>query len=354
MDNSKIEWTDATWNPVRGCSIVSKGCTNCYAMKVAHRFSGPWKAYEGLTMMSNGGPVWNGKIRLVPELLDQPLRWKRPRRIFVNSMSDLFHENVPDDFIDKVFAVMALCPQHTFQVLTKRPDRMKEWFEERWQGTPAQRIEFDGLPPLDIPAGGETGRESQVEGACEEFLQAFGLADPGKEHLWTAEGSCKAMRWAWPLPNVWLGVSVEDQKTADQRIPVLLKVPAAIRWISAEPLLAPIDIRISAFNGSGSFNAIEDIDWVVAGGESGPGARPMHPDWVRSLRDQCDAAGVKFFFKQWGEWVPGDAPAWPENADYAVESGKGYYFDDLQWMDRVGKKTAGRILDGRRWDEYPK
>src|SRR3954471_19020197 len=130
-DKSTIEWTDSTWNPVRGCSIVSKGCTNCYAMKQAHRSSGPGRAYAGLTVMSNAGPVWNGKIKLVPQLLDQPLRWKKPRLIFVNSMSDLFHEDIPDAFIDQVFAVMALCPQHKFQILTKRPERMKAWFEER-------------------------------------------------------------------------------------------------------------------------------------------------------------------------------------------------------------------------------
>jgi protein gp37 len=385
MDNTKIEWTNSTWNPVRGCSIVSKGCTNCYAMKQAHRSSGPGRAYAGLTVMSNAGPVWNGKIKLVPQLLDQPLRWKKPRLIFVNSMSDLFHEDIPDAFIDQVFAVMALCPQHKFQILTKRPERMKAWFEERWQGTPAQRIEFEGLPPLDIPAGGETGRAGQVEEACEEFLQAFGLVDTDKKHLWTEEGSCKAMQWEWPLPNVWLGVSVEDQKSADARIPLLLETPAAVRWISAEPLLDKVEISPFHFprwdcdecgrDGRWADKACEcdprqrreypGLDWVVVGGESGHRARPMHPDWARSLRDQCNAAGVPFFFKQFGEWaIDGARPAGPSaipgNMCRVITLGMPDYYAavsmDGSTMTKlvcVGKKAAGRLLDGRTWDEYP-
>lgn len=374
--NSSIEWTDATWNPVRGCSIVSKGCTNCYAMKFAHRFSGPGKAFAGLTTLSKGGPVWNGKIKLVPEMLDQPMRWKQPRRIFVNSMSDLFHEDIPDEFIDRVFAVMALSPQHTFQILTKRPGRMKEWFEERWQGTPAQRIEFEGLPPLDIPAGGETGREGQVEEACEEFLQAFKLADPGKKHLWTPEGSCKAMQWKWPLPNVWLGVSVEDQKTADERIPLLLQTPAAVRWISAEPLLGPVSFRWAKWHNyypegwrergesQGHLDGMKGIDWIVVGGESGPGARPMNPEWPRAIRDQCVAAGVPFFFKQWGGWAPeivsaggnlgGDMRAGRVRHVCADRENDGHFRRGDAYMRHVGKNESGRILDGRTWDEYPK
>ena len=179
---SSIEWCDATWNPIRGCSMVSHGCTNCYAMKVAHRFSGTGMAYDGLTKMTSAGPVWNGKITLVPKLLDQPLRWRRPRKIFVNSMSDLFHENVPDSFIAQVWNVMQNANHHTFQILTKRPERMLSWVGKWFRSWP-------------------------------------------------------------PLPNVWLGVSTEDQATADERIPLLLKTPAAVRWISAEPLLGPIDIR---------------------------------------------------------------------------------------------------------------
>ena len=247
-DKSTIEWTDATWNPVRGCSIVSKGCTNCYAMRQAHRSSGVGGAYEGLTKLSKGGPVWTGKVRTVPELLQQPLRWKRPRRIFVNSMSDLFHEDVPDEFITKVWTTMADAPQHVFQILTKRPRRMRDYL----------------LPRLSIG----------------DFI-------------------------APPLSNVWLGVSVEDQAAADERIPFLLQAPAAVRWISAEPLLGSIDVcrylgnplaKPYPFLVPVTAPAPRGIDWCVTGGESGPGARPMHPDWARALRDQCAGAGVAFFF----------------------------------------------------------
>lgn len=236
--NTSIEWTNATWSPVRGCSIVSKGCTNCYAMKQAHRFAGPGGKYEGLTRMSNGGPVWTGEVRVVPEMLDIPLHWRKPQRVFVNSMSDLFHEDVPDDFIDQVFAVMALCPQHTFQVLTKRPERM-----------------------LGV------------------------LADLyGKR----------------PLRNVWLGVSVEDQATANERIPLLLETPAAVRWVSAEPLLEEVII----FSLDGPVDVPDGMSsplhWIVVGGESGHGARAFDVAWARSIVEQCKAAGVPVFMKQLG------------------------------------------------------
>jgi protein gp37 len=248
-DRSSIEWTEASWNPVRGCSIVSPGCTNCYAMKQAHRFSGAGKAYAGLTKMSKGGPVWTGAARTVPELLDAPLHWKKPRRIFVNSMSDLFHEDVPTDFIAQVFAVMAEAKRHTFQILTKRAERMQQ-------------------------------------------LLAHDLNYEGPE---------------WPLPNVWIGVSVEDQVRADERIPLLLQTPAAVRWISAEPLLGPvllrrhIDVtRDGTVEGQIFVDHLTGLDWVVVGGESGPGARPFDIAWARSLRDQCRAAGVPVFIKQIG------------------------------------------------------
>jgi len=301
-DKSKIEWTDATWNPVRGCSVVSEGCRNCYAMQVAARFSGEGQAYEGLAYRNSSGAHWTGKVRLVEEHLEDPLRWKRPRRIFVNSMSDLFHESLDEIDIGQVFGVMALAKQHTFQVLTKRPARM-----------------------LSIL---ETAR------ICFDFDE--------------------------PLPNVWLGVSVEDQKTADERIPLLMKTPGAVRWLSVEPLLGPIVFDRSWLNVCAQTHApwIDShptLGWVVVGGESGPGARPMHPDWVRSIRDQCVAAGVPFFFKQWGEWFPVSRDAssrvrlstdprwhlWPDQGDESPVS------------KRVGKKAAGRELDGREWNEYP-
>lgn len=293
-DKTKIEWTDATWNPVRGCSRVSEGCRNCYAEGVANRFKGEGMPYEGL--IAKGGQ-WNGQIKLVPENLDQPLRWNRPRRIFVNSMSDLFHENVPDDFIDQVFAVMALADRHTFQVLTKRPQRMMEYLKK-----------FDSQDAL--------------------------FRDKG-------------------LPNVWLGVSVEDQATADERIPLLLQTPAAVRWISAEPLLDHLDLCsispanqpkwIDAVNGWHFGRPCNKLDWVVVGGESGKNARPMQREWARSLRDQCQAAGVPFLFKQWGEW----APNWLCRDDDNSE------IPGTMWMDRMGKKIAGRKLDGCLHDGYP-
>tara|TARA_Y100000310_G_C20642762_1_gene794886 strand:+ start:219 stop:1424 length:1206 start_codon:yes stop_codon:yes gene_type:complete len=332
-DKTKIEWTDATWNPIRGCSRVSEGCRNCYAETVANRFSGEGQPYEGL--IARGGQ-WNGKITVVDHVMDQPLRWRRPRRVFVNSMSDLFHENVHDQVIDRVFAVMALAPNHTFQVLTKRPERMLDYF-------------FRVSP------------------------QRIANAAPSRVSLERCASLLEEICSRWPLPNVWLGVSVEDQTTADERIPILLQTPAAVRWISAEPLLGPIDLehiqwpgkhkvdvlRRGAWDlpgwvqGFTNHSDLEGLDWVVVGGESGSDARPMNPDWVRTARDQCEAAGTPFLFKQWGEWAPAEFPAWPENADYMTEAGTGHYFDDRQWMERIGKKKAGRLLDGRTWDQYP-
>lgn len=294
-----IEWTDETWNPLRGCSRVSEGCRHCYAEGVARRFSGPGLPYEGL--IARGGQ-WNGQIKLVPELLDQPLRWRRPRRIFVNSMSDLFHENVPTEFIDQVFAVMAMADEHTFQVLTKRPERMRSYLSD--------------------------------EGLTRRLLSAAYRIDQEKWAWLSADFhivGCQVL----PLPNVWLGVSVEDQAAADERIPLLLQTPAAVRWISAEPLLGPVDLEDYDTTQAG-------IDWVVVGGESGREARPMHPDWARALRDQCAAAGVPFLFKQWGEW----APNWLNDDQGNMQPGS-------EWMDRMGKKIAGRHLDGVLHDGYP-
>ncbi len=312
---TKIEWTDTTWNPVRGCSLVSDGCRNCYAMKQAHRFSGPGKPYEGLTRLGKHGPTWTGNVRFVPEALKQPLRWRKPRRVFVNSMSDLFHEDLTNEEIAAVFGIMARCPQHTFQVLTKRPERLIEWFI--YIRSPIVREEIEAVPViLNLP----------------EFKIT-----------------------TWPLPNVWLGVSVEDQKTADERIPLLLQTPAAVRFVSAEPLLGPISF--SAWVSDEPCPACSDelhpcgepkIDWLIVGGESGPGARPMHPEWARSIRDQCQDAGVAFHFKQWGEWSPNYGGE-PRNALHVLMGD----YDNRLKMWRVGKKTAGRDLDGRTWDEFP-
>lgn len=388
-DHTHIEWTDATWNPITGCSVISAGCKHCYAMRLAGTRLRHHPSRAGLTRPTSAGPVWNGKVRLNEDWLDQPLRWKKPRRIFVCAHGDLFHGAVPDEWIDRVFAVMALAPQHTFQVLTKRPERMLKWFLERWQGTPAQT--FLGM---DIPAGGETGRMSQVEYACEPLLDKFGLADPGKSNLWTAGGRCRAMQWQWPLPNVWIGISIEDQPTADERIPLLLQTPAAVRFVSVEPLLGPIELTGDRGGNDylgeppGFIDAVPEpqeepgIDWIIAGGESGPGARPAHPDWFRSLRDQCQAAAVPFFFKQWGEWLPANQMVDTDHLyipapDHDPEATRMCKVDEIvlhndgarhrivdpgafqqgcapMHMFRVGKRAAGRLLDGRTWDEFPR
>lgn len=287
-NRSKIEWTDHTWNCVRGCSPVSDGCKFCYAARFAHRFSGEGNRYEGLTRMTEHGAVWNGKVREIPEFLEAPLRWKKPRRIFVNSMSDLFHDDVSPGFIDQVLEVMMACPQHTFQVLTKRPENLDRKLYEVTEDTPVRAL-----------GGGDY------------------------------------------VPNLWIGVSVENQEAADKRIPPLLRIPAAVRFVSIEPMLGPVDLihvqwpgkhrvdvlrggywedREVFFKGFVNHSDMQTIKWVVCGCESGYGARPMDLDWVRSIRDQCQRAEVPFFFKQ------------------RIEDGKKIHMPEL---------------DGRVWDEYP-
>ena len=305
-DGSKIEWTDATWNVVIGCKKVSPGCDHCYAIRTAHRFQehpNPKVAAAYAGTEADGD--WTGRVNMVEDRLSLPLQWKKPRRIFVNAQSDLFHADVTDEFIARVWAVMALAPQHTFQILTKRHGRMRSLLSsDRFEDLFAEALYSTEHPRGDEPA----------------------------EPVGSAPG---------PLPNVWIGVSVEDQARADLRIPALLDTPAAVRWLSCEPLLGPVDL------GMGSDMGAQDtlIDWVVVGGESGPGARPMHPDWARSLRDQCVAAGVPFLFKQWGEHITPDQAPESFDMDYFDSGGRGYF--------RVGKKAAGREIDGRTWDEYP-
>lgn len=353
VGKTKIEWTEYTWNPVRGCTKVSDGCDNCYAMRQAARMDHPGGAYEGLTRKLNGRPQWNGKVKLVPELLVQPLRWTKPRMIFVNSMSDLFHPGVPDEFIDRVFAVMALATQHTFQILTKRPLRMRNYVSGLDQTLNA---------PLSVI------QESSIARAIFEMSVSRGDPLPQNAILMML-GSGR-----WPLPNVWLGISTEDQATANERVPLLLDTPAAVRWVSCEPLLGAVDLSDMRTRDGLQYNALtawidpgtdpltRRIDWIVVGGESGPGSRPMHPDWARSLRDQCQAATASFLFKQWGDWLPSDqysadgvsAPMieadvhkWPK----AKPLGPPHF--GMDYSVRAGKKVAGRALDGRIWDEYP-
>jgi protein gp37 len=310
-DRTGIEWTDATWNPLRGCTRISEGCRNCYAEGVAARFSGPGQAYEGLAKRTRGGPRWTGKVAFAGEkALLQPLRWRRPRRIFVNSMSDLFHEAVPDELIDRIFAVMALAPQHTFQVLTKRPERMRVY-----------------LTAPDV---------------CVRIGAAQAKLDPGATCYERLD-----LDAIWPLSNVWLGTSVEDKYVALVRGAALKACPAAVRFWSAEPLLGDLGYLSKAIM----------PDWVIAGGESGPGARPMHPDWVRDLRDRCAAAGVPFFFKQWGEWTPlqsDDGGFWPTDTGGCIRlTPEGERRDYGYPMQRVGKKHAGRLLAGVEYNGFP-
>lgn len=497
-DKSNIEWTDATWNPIVGCSIKSPGCANCYAMPMAKRIEamGGAPQYRGLTKTVKGKAVFTGKVARAPDhILTQPLRWKRGRRIFVNSMGDLFHENVPDEWIDKVFAVMALAPQHTMQVLTKRSARMRAYMNdphtpyrvakamdgvlvdldhdpvERWAAIPgyagyeasthgairsssgplatginplhereqvtlwnggASRTWFvhalvlmahRGLPPEGHEARHRNGdrndnrlanllwgtrsenqadkvrhgsiggpqkltleqvssiREARAAGGVtqHDIADQYGISRSLVSMI--ESGSVWPYPISWPLKSVWLGVSTERQQEADERIPDLLATPAAVRFISAEPLLGPLDIArylhdsdCRLFNESVctcSAPREVSLDWVILGGESGPGARPMHPDWARSLRDQCAAAGVPFFFKQWGEWVPqvGGVDGWtiddnPEISRFDHRDWDGDRYGDPyrpMWCDdrdddtvsRVGKKRAGRLLDGVEHNGMP-
>jgi protein gp37 len=323
--NTTIEWTDATWNPVTGCSKVSQGCKFCYAERLFPR------PYPGRAFTD---------VRTHADRLLQPIQWARGRRIFVNSMSDLFHQDVPFQFIADVFAVMACTTRHTYQILTKRPERMLEWF--RW-------LRWDG-EPYDARAYHECRMTPDQVKSYRVFAE-WRPQRPGR-------GGYDNCGPSWPLENVWLGVSAEDQKTADERIPLLMQVPAVIHFLSGEPLLGPIDLNATPPPaGTVPFHPFtlddcrgclprwqthpmpaklrDGLDWVIVGGESGPKARAMFPSWARSIRDQCVAASVPFFFKQWGEHAPCD----PTAARTA--------------MVKVGKKVAGRELDGRTWDNFP-
>lgn len=331
MSKTKIQWTDAVWNPVVGCSKVTAGCAHCYAEVMATRLSAnpaTSKRYAGTVRKGK----WTGQVNRVVQALGEPRHWKKPRRVFVNSMSDLFHESVPLGFILCVYNIMMECPQHTFQVLTKRPKRALEFYRY-WEDLPIH------------------------------------------------------MHGQYPPKNIQLGVSAENQETADERIPILLKIDSAVRFLSCEPLLGPIHLDDGesswlTCNGSepseeacGSYACMghhfHGIDWVIAGGESGTNARPMHSAWARSLRDQCQAAGVPFFFKQWGEWLPDsqviehDPRHWPRfsHARFGTLDIGGEWNPDVypakfpvEWQEcmyRLGKKNAGDLLDGKAWHQFP-
>ncbi len=333
-----ISWCDATWNPIRGCSRVSEGCRHCYAERMAardlpaHRSPTTGKPFA---LMTPDGPRWTGRVELIESKLDEPLHWRKPQRIFVNSMSDLFHESLSDEAIDRVFGVMALCPQHTFMVLTKRAKRMCEWSNHCVGRLADAIIAF---------------RESGGDFGCVKPIPSL---PPGSH-------------W-YPLPWVQLGVSVEDQPSADERIPLLLQTPAAVRFVSYEPALGPVDFtRVEHSNPESSGGpyfldvlrgkgcsvggnwGCPTIDWLICGGESGPGARPMSPAWARAARDQAVAAAVPFFFKQWGEYGYFDQVS----EDVARELDAAGELPSSSPL-RLGKRAAGRVLDGREWNESP-
>jgi len=346
MGTSKIEWTEKTWNPITGCTPISEGCQNCYAERMAKRLAGRYGYPADI-------PFMPGNFHF--DKLDEPLRWKKPSRIFVCSMGDLFHEAVPFPLITDVFDVMCSWrwpnkaaeregdeslledPGHTFIVLTKRPGRVLEWrnwLGEQWPGdTPVQ---------VNLDTEGHFGK------------------------------------------HIWLGVTAENQQRADERVPILLQIPAAVRFVSVEPMLGPVDLwrymfltgastagpfydyagkRVGGPGGIGG-QAITEIpskyiNWVICGGETGPRARAMNPEWVRSLRNQCINAGVPFFFKQWGEWIPThlDWGAYTEQEfmpkSEIIKNHKTIYVSEGVPMSRVGKKKVGQLLDGREWNEYP-
>ncbi len=327
-DKTSIEWTatvgadgtvtpGATWNPITGCAVVSPGCTNCYAMKLAGTRLRNHPSRAGLTKDTKAGPVWTGEMRLNRQWLSQPLDWRRARRIFVCAHGDLFAEGVPDEWILDVFTVMAIADRHTFQVLTKRPDRARDFLTEpdRLNDIYANWYTFSGKP---------------------------------------------AEVYSWPLHNVWVGASAEDQQRYDSRRIHLDEVPAAKRFWSLEPLLGRVDLKLDHAR----------PDWIIVGGESGPAARPMHPDWARSIRDQCSASGVPFFFKQWGEWgedsgplTGGKDPVMEGRAECATWDGERWqiwrdgYEPPVEtatpWLFRLGKKRTGRLLDEREHSEFP-
>lgn len=299
---SKIEWTERSWNPIVGCSKVSEGCKNCYAIRMAWRHSSnpiTIAKYSGTVEKTCGGKInWTGSINVLSDVMLRPLQVKKPTIWFVNSMSDLFHENLDDETLLRIFRVMKACPHHIFQVVTKRAARAADFLQKYFQD---------------------------------------------------------------PLPNVWIGFSIENHNTMLERVSYLHSFNAAKKFVSCEPLLGPVSFKSQCLSKYLQRTLLsQHIDWVIVGGESGPDARPMHPEWARSLRDECTAAGVAFFFKQWGEWAPDWAggntlidrigATIPGNHNY-MEVWK---YKTHEPINRIGKKAAGRLLDGREWNEMPK
>jgi protein gp37 len=313
--STKIEWCTETWNPIVGCTKVSPGCDHCYAERMANRLKSMSEKYDGKGknifhrsatgkyshVISEKGK-WNGKTHFDEADFKKPSRWKKSRMIFVCSMGDLFHESISDELIDEIFLAMRFYyRRHLFLILTKRPERMHAYYR--------------------------------------------GMAKGGDVE---------------PLPNLWLGVTAENQAQANKRVPILLSIPAAKRFVSVEPMLTQVDL-VNCYGDTPwtpGTRQLGFIDWVICGGESGPGARPMHPEWVRFLQSECHCAGVPFFFKQWGEWLP--SYDFGERLEEMVKNfpkciiRKRHEFPDGINMYKVGKKAAGSLLDGKEYKQYPK
>lgn len=355
---TKIEWAEETWNPITGCTPISEGCQNCYAQRMSKRLAGRcgYDKHEPFKVVKHD------------EVFIKPLKWRNPKRVFVCSMGDLFHEDVHDDWILAAFIAMSLtyehtgqmkevepghsvaicAPKHTFMILTKRPERMKQLIDRLYSDEP------------------DEDWERKIRHFAFYFSSLRGDILPSNAIFTT---------FAWlrdGMPGLWLGATCENQARADERIPILLQIPAAVRFVSVEPMLGPVDLTRIDIGGNVWINSLtgdcksyhpyggmwktseskNKLDWVICGGETGPGARPMHPDWARSLRDQCQAVGVRFFFKSWGDYcfveqMSRDAYAMVDKANNLA--GHGDY--EKPW--KVGKKRAGRLLDGREWNEYP-
>ncbi|HUF02840.1 MAG TPA: DUF5131 family protein [Aridibacter sp.] len=329
---TKIQWTNETWNPIAGCSKVSAGCKNCYAIKDAQRLAGHpnptiQAKYRGTVKDGN----WTGRINAAADdVWTQPIRWTRPRMIFVNSMSDLFHEAVDPDWIVRAYAAMALSPHHTFQVLTKRADLMQRFCSA---GDVSKAV-FDKADEI----------------ACDLNLSEW---HPSEAYL-----NCGVRNAPWPLPNVWLGVSCEDQETANERIPILLNIPAAVHWVSAEPLLGPLNLTeidawagcdLNALNGRLTFSGTivekrRGLDWVVVGGESGPKARECDVDWILRILSDCRVSGVPCFVKQLGSNLSGWSGAW-----IALETGGSIHHpkggDISEWPEELRVGEFPEFLD---------
>lgn len=329
---TKIEWLQRqgtigeSWSPVTGCSPISEGCRNCWAERMSHRLAGRCGYPDAPHQFD---------VTLHPDRLEQPLRWREPRTIFMPSMGDLFHRDVPSDYVDRVISTITRSPRHTYICLTKRASAMAAY--------------FNGLRERIWVVG--------------EWIQLGVDWSPTRVSI----------RGMWPIKNLWLGVSAENQETAEERIEFLLDTPAHLRFVSAEPMLGPLELGPYLHKcegcGAGRDHHLcgdcpgtdlygEALDWVICGGESGPGARPMNPEWAQGLRDQCEEADVPFFFKQWGAWFP--RSQWEHNPDLILPDdndcwdGEGTRMWPGDMSHAVGKKRAGRILDGLEWNQWPR